>query len=300
MNHKLYVIGNGFDIFHDIDSRYSDFRNYVQVNDPTLLDALDDYFVSDELWSDFEETLAYIDTDKIVDDASEYLVGYGADDWKDSSHHDYQYELQRAIDIITIRLRENFINWILNLNIPNIQKITLPKNAKYLVFNYTGTLEQNYGIPEERILYIHNKALNINSEIILGHSRESTPENQFSNYKDDEDMESYDVRVLEGNRILDEYFESTYKNTSTIIRENELFFNDLDDIREIFILGHSISPVDLPYFQVIFANVSPDAKWNVSYFDNKNKPVQILRGIGVPENNITPILISDLCNHDSV
>ena len=68
---RLYIIGNGFDIFHGVKSKYSDFKDYVEQNDYDLFEALEEYFNTDELWSDFEETLAYIDTEKIVDDASE-------------------------------------------------------------------------------------------------------------------------------------------------------------------------------------------------------------------------------------
>ncbi|CAD0009464.1 bacteriophage abortive infection AbiH family protein [Flavobacterium chungangense] len=294
MSKRLYIIGNGFDIFHGIKSRYSDFRDFVEEKEPNLFEALDEYFVADELWSDFEETLAHIDTDKIVDDASDFLVSYSADDWSDANHHDYQYEMQRAINVITVDLRENFLNWILNLDIPKVQKITLSKDAQYLVFNYTPTLQQNYSIPENQILYIHKKAIDTDSEIILGHSRELTPENSFNHYKDDDDMDSYDVRVMEGNKILDDYFESTYKNTSTIIAENEAYFNSLLQIEEIFILGHSISTVDLPYFLKVFRSVRANIKWNVSYFGDMQRPIDILKSIGVDEKNINPILLTDL------
>ena len=64
---KLYIIGNGFDIHHKIKSKYSDFKNYVKEQDRNLFEALEKYFNSDELWSDFEETLAYINTDVIID-----------------------------------------------------------------------------------------------------------------------------------------------------------------------------------------------------------------------------------------
>lgn len=118
-NKQLYIIGNGFDIFHGVNSRYSDFKNYVEDNDNKLFEALDEYFNSDELWSEFEDTLAYIDTDKIVDDASNYLVSYNVEDWSEAYHHDYQYEVQRAIDVITITLRKLFTTWILSLEIPS-------------------------------------------------------------------------------------------------------------------------------------------------------------------------------------
>ncbi|WDO12332.1 bacteriophage abortive infection AbiH family protein [Flavobacterium sp. WW92] len=294
MNKQLFIIGNGFDIFHGIPSRYSDFEAYVKASNPSLYAALQEYFVQDELWSDFEATLALIDTDKIVEDAAQYLDDYGAEDWSDAGHHNYQYEMQRAIDLVTVDLRNAFIAWILDLEIPSEGKLLLPEDATYLLFNYTKTLQLCYSIPEDRILYIHNKAVNLESEIILGHSRELSAEESFSNYKSDGEMEDYDVRVMEGNVILDNYFKNTYKDTPTIISENENFFRSLSNIDEIIVLGHSLSAVDLPYFERIVDFVSPDCKWKVSYFGDKDKPVGILKSIGIPERNITPIKIEEL------
>ena len=59
INKILYIVGNGFDIHHGVKSRYSDFKDYVQANGSDLYDTLEKYFNTDELWSDFEETLAY-------------------------------------------------------------------------------------------------------------------------------------------------------------------------------------------------------------------------------------------------
>ncbi|MBU3660375.1 MAG: hypothetical protein FGM14_10920 [Flavobacteriales bacterium] len=292
-NKRLYIIGNGFDIFHGVKSRYSDFKDYVEKNDNDLFEALEEYFNTDELWSDFEETLAYIDTDKIVDDASDFLVSYGADDWSDAYHHDYQYEVQRAINVVTVALKEHFTKWILSLDIPNKVKLKLPAASLYLTFNYTDILERNYKISPSKIIYIHNKAINESSTLILGHSRQPTPDNSFDNEVDWEDQ---DVRVSEGNRILDNYFEETYKNTDTIIKEKQSFFGQLSNIEEVFVLGHSISPVDIKYFQTVFNTVSKNATWTVSYYsdDQKDKLTETLISIGVTVNKINLVKLIDL------
>lgn len=290
---RLYIIGNGFDIFHGVKSKYSDFKDYVEKNDNDLFEALEEYFDTDELWSDFEETLADIDTDKIVDDASDFLVSYEADNWSDASHHDYQYEVQRAINVVTVALRENFTKWILSLDIPNSIKLKLSSSSTFLTFNYTDTLERNYKISPLQIVYIHNKAISESSVLILGHSRQPTTDNSFDNETDWEDQ---DVRVMEGNQILDKYFEETYKDTDTIIKENQPFFNKLINIEEIFVLGHSISPVDIKYFQVVFNKVQKNAIWTVSYYsdDQKDKLKETLISIGVLADKINLVKLTDL------
>ncbi len=292
-NGRLYIIGNGFDIFHGVKSRYSDFKDYVEKNDNDLFEALEEYFNSDELWSDFEETLAYIDTDKIVDDASDFLVSYDADDWSDANHHDYQYEVQRAIDAVTVTLKENFTKWILSLDIPNAIKLNLPSSSVYLTFNYTDTLERNYKISPSNVVYIHNKAVDETSTLILGHSRQPTPDN---NLDKETDWEYQDVRVTEGNQILDKYFEETYKNTDTIIKEKQDFFRQLSTIEEVFVLGHSISSVDIKYFHVVFNTVRKNSTWTVSYYsdDKKDKLKETLISIGVMADKINLVKLTDL------
>jgi hypothetical protein len=289
---KLYIIGNGFDIHHGISSRYSDFKDYVENNDQELFDTLEKYFNTDELWSDFEETLAFIDTDTITDDASDFLVSYGADDWSDANHHDYQYEVQRAIDIVTVQLKEHFTNWILQLEIPNSSNLVLDSDSKFLTFNYTVTLEVACDIDSANILYVHNKAINENSLLILGHSRTPSEQESFSKEND----EDTDVRVAEGNDILDSYFQETYKDIETIIEENSDFFSDLSNVNEVTVLGHSISPVDIKYFELIKGNIDENSTWKISYYgdqqkeQNKNKVLNL----GVNESQIVMITLNEI------
>ena len=70
---KLYIIGNGFDIQHGLKSRYWDFKEYLDIKDRNLVDKLEEYFGADALWSDFEETLAYLDTEQIIEECMNYL-----------------------------------------------------------------------------------------------------------------------------------------------------------------------------------------------------------------------------------
>ena len=60
---RLYIIGNGFDLHHGLKSRYWDFKLYLENKDKDLLEKLEEYFSSDSLWSDFEGTLEYLNTE---------------------------------------------------------------------------------------------------------------------------------------------------------------------------------------------------------------------------------------------
>lgn len=268
---RLYIIGNGFDLHHGLKSRYWDFKNYLQDKQTDdLIEKLEEYFGGDSLWSDFEETLAYLDTEQIIDECSNYLVSYSAEDWSDANHHDYQYEVQKRIDIITEELKKHFTEWILQLKMPSDstdKKIGLKVESLFINFNYTDTLEKLYNVSPKGIFYIHNKAVDNNSTLILGHSRDPKENKTLDELYNDEDS---DVRVTEGNKILDSYFEETYKSTEKIIEDNKPFFDTLKDIKEIYVLGHSLSTVDLPYFEEIIKEIdTTTVKWKISMYNKK-------------------------------
>lgn len=289
---KLYIIGNGFDIYHGIDSRYSDFQNYVLVTDYELFQTLEKYFNTDELWSDFEETLACIDADGIIDDASNYLVSYGADDWSDTDHHNYQYEVDRALSFVTEKLKNHFTSWILGLKIPSISQVNIDPNSIFLNFNYTSTLEKIYKVDSEKILYIHNKAVNEDSVLIIGHSRQFDDEQAFPRYND----EYSDPRIAQGNDLIDEYFKETYKNTKTIIADNITFFKNLACINEVYVLGHSISSVDIPYFQLIQEIVDSKVNWIISYYQEEERNEKFYKAInfGIESSKIIMNTLNEL------
>lgn len=80
---KLFVLGNGFDLKHGLETSYGDFREYLRVKHPKLEKRITeifdeylcidyhDYLTNDEreqedttqiMWNYFEETLSYFDT----------------------------------------------------------------------------------------------------------------------------------------------------------------------------------------------------------------------------------------------
>ena len=293
----LYIIGNGFDLFHSIKSRYADFKDYVAENDTKLKIRLEELFNADDLWWNFEETLAEIDIDEIRDRASRVLTSYGDENWKDSGHHDYQFEISQELNLVTVELIGWFKKWVLQLAIPNHfseVKLNLSNGGKYLNFNYTRTLEALYKISPSHITYIHNKAIDESSILILGHSRK--PINKLlpsEKLNEDEFDEVDDSRISEGEDLIADYFSDTYKPTEQIIGEKVEFYNGLTDIDEIHVLGHSLSTVDIRYFEEIIKRVNKQVVWRASYYgaNEHSHHKKILLKLGVP---ITQIELSPL------
>jgi len=116
-------------------------------------------------------------------------------------------------------------------------------------------------------------------------------------------LSSLDSRVLGSEYIKSNYFISTYKNTNQITMAHSNFFSQLNKITEVFILGHSLGAVDIPYFQKIMVSISNvnNITWNVSFHrrDEKNNHIETLISLGIPKNNIRLIEIAeykDLCS----
>jgi hypothetical protein len=220
----LYIVGNGFDLHHGIASSYQEFGLYLKAVDHETYRELERYFgVDDEFWWEFESRLADLDTDLLFDDAGQFLASYGAEDWSDAGHHDYQYELDRVVEAISKTLRRHFGEWVRQLVIPApgsiaAKMLPLRRNARHLTFNYTDTLQRVYGIPEENVVHIHGAAMRIDEQLTLGHGWQRAPADSFNHGIDP--LEA-DTRVLQGNEVVDDYFSKTFKPTVRVIQEHQ-------------------------------------------------------------------------------
>ena len=190
---RLVVIGNGFDLAHGLNTKYSDFMEYLcsYEKKPNMIDdrfvllnsvstqaqerhrfyeAISKYIPEQDLWSSFEEALGFLDCEQVQDDNSCYFLDYGDDNWRDSANHDFQYMISEDLSFAT-NISRYFSEWILHINTsvqPILSSNVLNGNCLFLNFNYTDTLEKVYSIPASNILYIHGNALRGNN-LILGH-----------------------------------------------------------------------------------------------------------------------------------
>ncbi|MCE7615487.1 bacteriophage abortive infection AbiH family protein [Vibrio fluvialis] len=285
---KLYVTGNGFDLHHGIASSYNNFKEYVKSHDNELYESIDTYLPIDKWWSDLEESFAYIDVDNIAESALDFLRSYNSEDWSDSYHHDYQFEVSRVINLLSVKLVERFSEWIFKLEIPTQEELSivpllLDKNATYFSFNYTETLINTYGINDDQILYIHGKVEDECSDIVLGHAWEPKEIPSLNSYVEPENI---DARIMEGNDILDSYFGNTFKPISSLIQANTEYFSSLSEVSEVYVLGHSLSEVDIEYFVNIAKSINRSATWVVSYYgaNELEHHKSVISKLGIPSN----------------
>lgn len=221
----LYIIGNGFDLAHGIKSSYSDFREWLVRNENKIVEMMDIFFSNQrDIWSGIEQALGEYDEESILD----YC--------RPDEEFDYEHSLSASARVedspMTIfqpvmdEFREAYHNWVNSIEINGIEKIyNLNPESLFFTFNYTDTLETEYGINKNQVTHIHGSRLN-DDEYIIGHN----------NYRD-------------------QYSENIANYSS--------FFCSLENIKQIVVIGHSMSKVDWPYFEEIKKNIDKDVPWLV-------------------------------------
>jgi Bacteriophage abortive infection AbiH len=295
---RLYIIGNGFDLHHGIKSSYLSFGKFLCVTDPNTFRVVERYFdISNDFWSNFEERLAIFDAETLIEDASQFLVSYGADEWSDSYHHDYQYEIDEAVSAISRTMRTRFATWIRQLAIPTSaevaeKRLAIDPAATFLNFNYTPSLQRLYGVPENHILHIHGSALDPMAALVLGHGWK--PQEKLDPYRFEQDPEAADTRVVEGQSIIDRYFEETFKPTLQIILENRSFFSSLTQTKEIWVMGHSLADVDQLYLEEVIRHIDAETvKWKVSVYKDFDERRRRMEKLGIAPQQVEFLPLTD-------
>ena len=267
----LYVIGNGFDIHHDINSKYADFAKWLEDNHPDVAIHFDEVYgdCDSDWWNDFENQLASLEaitySTSIASQNQPDLMSEHCDrTWEDAA-----YAVQDELTSLYMDLRVCFHDWILSLNKPHEEKrLTLSiKDAVFLNFNYTTTLEEMYGVDYRNILHIHG-CKDTDEEFILGHGKsleeleeanKEVPNTIPDDLTDEERCEWYEEQ--EGLELHEQYalqealsgIASQRKPVKDIINKNRSFFENLQNVEIVYILGMSLSEVDKPYLATIIS-----------------------------------------------
>jgi hypothetical protein len=210
------------------------------------------------------------------------------------------------VDRLTENLRRRFHQWIKTLKIPKRYYpgiIQVDSNALFLSFNYTDFIETAYRVPPHQICYLHGNKSNKIGSIILGHGE--SPENSLKNWlMDNRGKQRFQSRLKnkknkyynnssptylayfledesKGNwgsearyqainfavERIEDYYEQSFKNFHKVLESNKRFISSLNKIKRIIVNGHSLSKVDMPYFEkVLEVNEDPDnIEWKVSF-----------------------------------
>ena len=269
---KLFIIGNGFDLAHELPTSYEEFHQFLLEDNPgagdypwmsgivtgphgedlidgdaavTLMCYLIDNVLEGDNWNDLENTLGKLDLSmclKMALDPSECTDREGDIDWRWVWEN--RSECCEHLSLSTEYLYDQFESWIEYVEEEyqadvrtGFQKVISPQNDIFLTFNYTRTLERVYGC--KNVCHIHGQ---VGESIVFGHGGPTHDMNT------DDPYDPYNLE-LEFNGI----YESMRKNTSDVIEKHNSFFNQLNKIQidSIYSHGFSFSTVDEPYIEKV-------------------------------------------------
>lgn len=287
----LVIIGNGFDLAHGVHSSYLDFEKTIGKNS-TLRFNMETYLnVKGNLWANLEESLGRLNYSLFLnpDILDMWLENFDAYN-PDAQNSALTAAVETAIGptfSIPDDLNRRFTKWLKTLKVDTSLRPFkfLHGNYKVLSFNYTEFIEDLYGATN--VCYIHGCRKVVKGrkpdEIILGHTPGIENEEWDKvNLKPKKFKNKYKRYIFEAaiDMAINEtgwYDESTTKNCAELIKKNKCFFDSLKGTEEIFIIGHSLSEVDFPYFEEI-NELCPISKWIISYHDaNDLKRITLLK-----------------------
>lgn len=288
MIENLYVIGNGFDLHHDVNSKYSDFHNWLLENTYSAhfyKDNIESYFHCDDLWPSFEENIAKFDCESFSRSIARQNRPNMMSRHPEASLDAAQIEVENQLGEWWRFVKTELAKWVTQLNRPDSgKKIWMPMSGNgsyFLTFNYTLTLEELYGIPMKNILHIHGRVGDASEKMCLGHVGGVLPRNES---EADDCFDEYGQidysRIPDANddvserQAIDTGAEQVMlwkKPVSQIIAEHEPLWRSLSNVRQVFVYGLGFSSVDMPYLEKIKEIVLESSIWTISCYSIEDK-----------------------------
>lgn len=293
----LYIIGNGFDLAHGLCTRYCHFKKWLFHNGykdygaaKDFVDILESYTKDVDFWSDFELALGSIRSVKYL----KYII----DDFKSEQPEDdptaQSDAVYAAIEYIIKKqyhqLIQAFRSWARDIKTDGAEEEFLDlkdSNNYFLSFNYTDTLENIYGIPNERVMHIHGYAKDKRSEIIVGHEYDYSLDRLAIMALIDQELwadggDTGDALIA----MLNE----TIKDTKQIISNHYQYFKYLKtlDINKVIVVGHSYGKVDWPYFKMVM-ECCPNADWELRWHscDDYSNANNMIKDLALPRASLS-------------
>ena len=242
----LIIIGNGFDKWQGLNTEYSDFRDYYLTHRDEILRKLK--IKKRKFWDDYGNCISVSDVELVYGDP------FAPKELDDDFWGSFEISLDK-IDAERIHnakriLQEAFCRWIATVDItPKDTPYAFGENCLFLNFNYTDTLHKRFGVKEENEFHIHGQADDPKS-IVVGHANHPhLPEGLLYRlggrfrglFFVERLLYETDKHVQDNIRLL-----CMYLATHAVMA---------DDIKRIFVLGHSMSPPDIEYF-IFLANAT--------------------------------------------
>ncbi|MBD1584927.1 bacteriophage abortive infection AbiH family protein [Pseudoalteromonas sp. S16_S37] len=285
---SVYIIGNGFDLGHDLPTSYSEFYK----KEKAYLDEYGEFFgsiIGTCNWCDFENTLGEWDWELLFD--STVLPDVSDDNFKWSQVHGFEDAVtensQEVVDTIT----ERFTHWVesIDLSLTATRLNSLKCSSNFLSFNYTSVLQDVYGVEDNNILHIHGRARHTNA-LIFGHG-----ESVEQTVNEDESGINSTTLFPEAEATAQKPLIKMKKPVTYILNKYSDWFEQTRGTELFVVIGHSLNEVDIPYFERL-ARINPQSKWLVSYHVESDKDIyrNKLIDLGISADNLTACTFGEI------
>lgn len=252
----IVIIGNGFDIWQGLNTSYDKFQKYYlshrdeilkklkikkitvkegnntyDISDVELIygDPFDPDYLDDDFWNTFEASLDKLDAARLNFFFDKDKKGLKM--------------MAKSIANANRILREAFCGWISTIAVDiKDSGLRFGENCIFINFNYTDTLEKRFGIDEADIIHIHGEASDAES-IVFGHSSHPQEPERFL-YK----LGGRFRGLFLVESVLYETDKHVKDNITGLCVELSLSGVFADNIKDIYVLGHSLGEVDMEYF----------------------------------------------------
>lgn len=263
---NLILIGNGFDRWQNLPTSYEAFRQYYNTHIDKIMEKLDlkakivvepdgskktitpveliygnpfdpNTLPSEFFWT-FETSLDKLDDQRL--------------NWYFGKSHKGVYNLQETIHQAQEILREAFGSWIVSISIEDAETAySFTDDSYFINFNYTKTLQKRFGVKEGNIYHIHGEAEDAES-LVFGHA--THPEVAFPELIEQKMLLNTSIR-LRGLYLVEDALYETDKHIQDNIDDLcEIMFLDgvnIEEIENIYVLGHSFGEPDFEYFDFL-------------------------------------------------
>lgn len=273
---SLFILGNGFDRAHGMETSYEDFQKYLKRKYPNANDTkliipsgtqmpkgdvkYDDddvvsflmYLISQaeedgDNWSDLESSLGRLsfdeclyNSDPVVDQDGDY------DSWKNMY---IRQDVANDLVIPCLMIKEYFADWINTIPLKNIKpkegfmKLIDKDSDLFFTFNYTETLEIIYKV--KNVCHIHGKR---GEKLIFGHGN------------DNDYLEEYISEHPGAEDSLISIQEALRKNTKDALADHADFFDNIPrGLNKVYSFGFSFSEVDRIYIEELCKRVNTES-----------------------------------------
>jgi len=288
---RLFIIGNGVDLANGLPTDFhNDFRPIAKRNE-TSSEFWELYSDAErEIWSDFEESLARPELDRLWEELFQpYSPDYSSDRESDRNGMIWMAEGTGKLRQSLLEFAQKAENALGNITNPVfLPEFPVRDDDHVISFNYTSTVESKYNVRADQVTHVHGKVGE--TELTLGFNRTRyKPTDIFVDihhgqgywatwdiYAKKKTLDDIPVEQREYYDGSDYYIDTAQDMFERTIRSFEKPYRlDCIDrlpngIVDIVVVGHSLGFSDQPYFEAL-ANKYPDALWKITWHNDQEK-----------------------------